>query len=61
MDFTKTLLEEIKKRREISRFEEELERLRNKKIVGIWGTGLAGATTYEAAERLGVEIQFFFG
>ncbi len=59
MDFTKTLLEEIKKRREISRFEEALERLRNKKIVGIWGTGLAGATTYEAAERLGVEIQFF--
>ena len=59
MDFTKTLLEEIKKRREISRFEEVLEKLRNKKIVGIWGTGLAGATTCEAAERLGVEIQFF--
>lgn len=60
MKFSKILIEDIERRiSENNSFDTIVERLKNARRIGIWGTGLAGTIIFEALRRLNINVEFF--
>lgn len=59
MSFADILLQDIEQIKEKKNFEIIIDKLKNREVIGIWGTGLAGTMIWESLRKLGIRAQFF--